>query len=247
MFLSEKTAFNTSLSIGRFFPESILKFIIIKADSSLLYCEQEKTRLQKFFNVQLDDKIQVVCFNKQSEFRQSNLGLSDEETASIGGATNILGNKMFVYFEGTDQELREQIALGLSRIMYLQLMYGGDWRSVVRGNNRIAIPTWYSEGVIRYAALKDRRESERTAEDWFANARYPNIHRLTGRQAGLVGHSFWSYIGNIYGENVVLGILNMTQLFRGTDGGFQRAWRHDYDWRREKRESFCERNLIYFL
>ena len=76
------------------------------AERSLLYCEQEKMRLQKFYNVQLDDKIQVVCFNKQSEFRQSNLGLSDEETASIGGATNILGNKMFVYFEGTDQELR---------------------------------------------------------------------------------------------------------------------------------------------
>jgi hypothetical protein len=191
------------------------------AERSLLYCEQEKMRLQKFYNVQLDDKIQVVCFNKQSEFRQSNLGLSDEETATIGGATNILGNKMFVYFEGTDFELREQIAMGLSRIMYLQLMYGGDWRSVVRGNNRIAIPTWFSEGVIRYAALKDQRASERAAEDWYTNARYPNIHRLTDVQAELVGQSFWSYIGNIYGENVVLGILNMTQLFHGTDGGFQ--------------------------
>lgn len=191
------------------------------AERALLYCEQEKTRLQKFFNVQLDDKIQVVCFNKQSEFRQSNLGLTDEETASIGGATNILGNKMFVYFEGTDAELRKQIALGLSRIMYLQLMYGGDWRAVVRGNSRIAIPTWYSEGVIRYAALKDQRESERAAEDWYTHAKYPNIHRLTGHQAELVGHSFWTYIGNIYGDNVVLGILNMTQLFHGTDGGFQ--------------------------
>jgi len=191
------------------------------AERALLYCEQEKMRLQKFFNVQLDDKIQVICFNKQSEFRQSNLGLTDEETASVGGATNILGNKMFVYFEGTDIELRRQVALSLSRIMYLQLMYGGDWRSLVRGNNRIAIPTWYSEGVIRYAALKDQRESERAAEDWFTNARYPNIHRLTGKQAELVGQSFWSYIGNIYGENVVVGILNMTQLFHGTDGGFQ--------------------------
>jgi hypothetical protein len=105
--------------------------------------------------------------------------------------------------------------------MYLQLIYGGDWKSMVRGNNRIAIPTWFSEGVIRYAALKDQRTSERNTEDWFTAARYPNIHRLTGRQAAMVGQSFWSYIGNIYGENVVLGILNMTQLFRGTDGGFQ--------------------------
>ena len=191
------------------------------AERTLLYCEQEKTRLQKFYNIQLDEGIQVVCFNKQSEFRQSNLGLTDEETASVGGSTNILGNKMFIYFEGTEIELRKQIALGLSRIMYLQLMYGGDWRSVVRGNNRIALPTWYSEGVIRYAALKDQRESEHAAEDWFANAKRPKMHRLIGKQAELVGQSFWSYIGNIYGENVVLGILNMTQLFRGTDGGFQ--------------------------
>jgi hypothetical protein len=191
------------------------------AERTLLYCEQEKIRLQRFFNVQLEDAIQVVCFNKQSEFRQSNLGLTDEETASVGGSTNILGNKMFIYFEGTDFELRKQIALGLSRIMYLQLIYGSDWRSIVRGNNRIAIPTWYSEGVIRYAAITDQRECERAAEDWFVNARRPKMHRLTGKQAELVGQSFWSYIANIYGENVVLGILNMTQLFRGTDGGFQ--------------------------
>lgn len=191
------------------------------AERTLVYCEQERVRLQKFFNVQLDDEIQVLVFNKQSEFRQSNLGLTDDETSTIGGATNILGNKMFVYFEGTDEELREQISLGIARIMYLQLMYGGDWRSMVRGNNRIAIPTWFSEGVIRYSALKDQRTSERNTEDWFTIARYPNIHRLTGRQAEMVGQSFWSYIGNIYGENVVLGILNMTQLFRGTDGGFQ--------------------------
>lgn len=194
------------------------KFI---AERTLVYCEQEKVRLQKFFNVQLDDKIQVLVFNKQSEFRQSNLGLSDDETAAIGGSTSILGNKMFVYFEGTDEMLREQISLGIARIMYLQLMYGGDWRSLVRGNNRIAIPTWFSEGVIRYAALKEQRTCERSTEDWFAHTPYPNIHRLTGIQAELVGQSFWSYIGNIYGENVVLGILNMTQLFRGTDGGFQ--------------------------
>ena len=103
-----------------------------------------------------------IEFNKQSEFRQSNSGLTDDETTSIGGATNILGNKMFVYFEGTDEQLREQISLGISRIMYLQLIYGGDWRSMVRGNNRIAIPTWFSEGVIRYAALKDQRTSEMT-------------------------------------------------------------------------------------
>jgi hypothetical protein len=105
--------------------------------------------------------------------------------------------------------------------MYLQLMYGGDWKSVVRGNNRIAIPAWFSEGVIRYAALKEQRTSERNTEDWYTISRYPNIHRLTGRQSEMVGQSFWSYIGNIYGENVVLGILNMTELFHGTDGGFQ--------------------------
>jgi hypothetical protein len=60
------------------------------AQRTLVFCEQERVRLQKFFNVQLDDKIQVLVFNKQSEFRQSNLGLTDDETTSIGGATNIL-------------------------------------------------------------------------------------------------------------------------------------------------------------
>ncbi|MBM3447955.1 MAG: hypothetical protein FJX90_02475, partial [Bacteroidetes bacterium] len=71
------------------------------AEHTFQFSEQEYTRLKKFYNVNFDDRIQVLVFNKHSDFRQSNLGQGTDENTQIGGTTTIQGNKMFVYYEGS--------------------------------------------------------------------------------------------------------------------------------------------------
>ena len=46
----------------------------------------------------LDDRIEIVVYNKQSEFVQSNVGLGSTES-NIGGTAKIIGSKMFVYYD----------------------------------------------------------------------------------------------------------------------------------------------------
>ncbi len=52
---------------------------------------------EAFFEYDLRDKIQFIVYNKQSHFKQSNVGLS-LENGEIGGITNIMGSKVYIYF-----------------------------------------------------------------------------------------------------------------------------------------------------
>lgn len=190
------------------------------AEKVYLIAEQELSRLTQLYSFPFNDKIQLLTFSKQSEFRQSNLGMSDDEATSLGGTTTILGSKMFVYYQDSDEDIRKQVALGISRIFFMELIYGSNWRDIVRGNSRMALPEWFTEGAILYAALGDSRVATKIAEDWLVTSKNQMLHRLNGEIAANVGQAFWSYIVESYGENVMFSILNMTQLFRNTDSGF---------------------------
>ena len=54
--------------------------------------------LELFFETQVDSKFDVLVFNKHTDFKQSNVGLTNELTSNIGGKNSIVGNKIFLYF-----------------------------------------------------------------------------------------------------------------------------------------------------
>ena len=57
----------------------------------------------------LDDKIEVIVYNNQNDFKQSNIGLASEDNGNIGGVTRIIGDKIFIYFTGSHADLDKQI------------------------------------------------------------------------------------------------------------------------------------------
>ena len=47
--------------------------------------------IEKMLDYNLDDKIEFMVYNKQSDYKQSNIGLEYEEPYNIGGVTKIVG------------------------------------------------------------------------------------------------------------------------------------------------------------
>ena len=54
--------------------------------------------LMTLLDVELRDKLEIVVFNNLSHYRQSNIGLRNDEESNVGGVTQIIGSKMFVYY-----------------------------------------------------------------------------------------------------------------------------------------------------
>ncbi|NNE55072.1 MAG: hypothetical protein HKN32_03555, partial [Flavobacteriales bacterium] len=57
---------------------------------TLQVAEQSHEDIGKILDYPLTEKIQIIVYNKQSEFRQSNIGLSNDDQYNIGGATRII-------------------------------------------------------------------------------------------------------------------------------------------------------------
>ncbi len=190
------------------------------AEYTLISSERNLTELEKFFDYSLDEKMQILTYLKQSEYRQSNVGLNEGEGYNIGGVARIMGNKMFVYYEGSHALLDKQIRENISRILFNQMMYGGDWKDVLKSSTLLSVPKWYEEGLISYAANGVTNDCETFIKDYLRSGKFRSFNFLDNAQSKLAGQAFWNYISEVYGENVIPNLLYMSQASRNIESGF---------------------------
>jgi hypothetical protein len=183
--------------------------------------EQQIQNLELMLDYQLEDEIQFIIYNKQSDFKQSNLGLSaGNETNNIGGTARIVGSKVILYYEGDHDKFIKQVRAGIAEVAFNQMMYGGSWKEVVRNSTLLTIPEWYIEGFASYFSSPWNTEIENYIKDGIKSNRFNQLHRLTGNDARYAGHSVWNYIAETYGKNVIPNILYMTRISRNIESGF---------------------------
>ena len=176
--------------------------------------------LNELLDFQLKDRIHFVIYNKLSHFRQSNVGLENNDTYNIGGVTRIVGNKIFLYYEGDHAKLDEQIRSGLANVIINQMMYGGNWKDVLKNSTLLTLPEWYTDGLIAFLSKEWDADIDSRVRDGILTGKYDKFNRLSGAEATIVGQSIWNYIAEVYGENVIPNILYMTRISRNIESGF---------------------------
>ncbi|MCO6483070.1 MAG: PD40 domain-containing protein [Flavobacteriales bacterium] len=181
---------------------------------------RNKKELEKFFDHTLDERIQFVVYNTQGDFRQSNIGLSDDEQYNIGGVTRIVGTKVFVYNEGDRAKLDRQVRSGIAQVILDQMMFGGNWREVLKNSATMNLPEWFTKGVVAYVSGPWDAADESRVRDGVLSGRYEKFNRLEGKDAELAGQALWGYVADVYGPAVIPNILYMARVSRNADNGF---------------------------
>ena len=176
--------------------------------------------LEKRLDVQLDDKIDVIVYNNQNDFRQSNIGLSAEEQGNIGGTTRIIGDKVFVYFNGSHADMDRQIRAALAELMIDKMMYGGRARDVVKNSSLLTLPDWFKSGLITYISEGWNSDVDNRVMDAIHNDSYLKFNQLTGNQAKMAGHALWYQVADTYGDAVIPNLLYMTKVTRNPNSAF---------------------------
>ncbi|MCB0760805.1 MAG: hypothetical protein KDC12_04715 [Flavobacteriales bacterium] len=190
------------------------------AEYALQSARKQLPEIEAQMDYPLEDVVQIVVYNKQSEFRQSNVGIQDETQYNIGGQTRIIGSKMFLYYEGSHQQLDEQIRGNLTRVLFSQMMFGGDWKNVIKNSTLLTIPNWYEEGLISFMSNPWTPEAESRIKSGFETGKFDHFNRLEGVSAQYAGHAVWKYISDVYGPAVIPNILYMTRVSRNIESGF---------------------------
>ncbi len=174
-------------------------------------------KVEKLFDYSFEDKVEFIVYNKQSDYKQSNIGLSTEEDYNTGGVTRVVGSKVILFYEGDHAKLDAQIRSGLAEVLINEMMYGGNVREMVKNSTLLNLPDWYIKGLVDYVACDWNSDIDSRVRDGITNGKYKNINRLEGNDAKYAGHALWKHIADNYGEAVISNILYMTKVSRNID------------------------------
>ena len=185
------------------------------------YAAKYLKEIESKLEYETDDKMQIIIYNKLSDFKQSNIGYINNESYNTGGLTRISGNKVFLYFNGSYADFQKQIRAGITEIVFNQMMFGSSITAQMKNNIIFNLPDWYSKGLISYMSENWNTDLDNILKDGFSVGKFQKFNSLTGNDAINAGHSFWRFIAEKYGEKNIPPIIYMTRVSRNIETGFQ--------------------------
>ena len=93
--------------------------------------EDQLNAVEKVVDHRLSGRVEIICYNSLSDYKQANFGLADM-SANTGGYTQVVSNKIFVYFNGNHDHFLQQIRAGLSLVLINELILAGAFRNVYK-------------------------------------------------------------------------------------------------------------------
>ena len=188
---------------------------------SVLCAEKNLEDIKQKMEFSYGNKIELLVFGDITDFNQSNIGFEPaQESYNIGGGTKVLGNKIFVYFDGDHNHLNSQIRQGIAKILMDNMLFGTNFQEIVQNAVLLSLPDWYTDGLIAYLAEPWSAEKDDKLRNLFNHNLIKNFNQFTGIDNTLAGESFWNYVDEKYDKGTLTNLLYMTRINRSMEAGF---------------------------
>lgn len=185
------------------------------------FVEKELELIERFFDYEIERRLIFLTYNKLSDFRQSNIGLiSEAEQYNIGGTTQIIQNKVFLYFDGDHVNFERQIRAAIAEVLLTEMMFGNGLRDNLTNSTMINLPEWYLEGLISFVSNPWDYDLANRVKDGIVSGKYKKFVNLQDDDARYAGHSFWKYVADLYGASIIPQILYITKINKNAESGF---------------------------
>ncbi len=175
--------------------------------------------VEKYLEYRLQDPIDIMVYNNLGDLKQSNIGRT-QDIVNTGGITRIIGNKVFIYFDGDHQHLRHQLRTGVAKLCLQNMMYGGSVQEVLQNAVLLNLPLWYTNGLAAFVGQGWLPEHDAILRDYILTKKFKNLNKLSPDNAVLAGQSFWNYISVTYGKPAIPNILYLTRINHNVEAGF---------------------------
>ncbi|MFN0035894.1 MAG: BamA/TamA family outer membrane protein [Saprospiraceae bacterium] len=189
------------------------------AQSALQMAEFDFPVVQQLLEHQMSEKIEMLVFSDLTDLKQSNIG-EDDVFLLRGGETKVVGNKVFVFFDGDHRHLRAQIREGVAGVLLNSMLYGANLQEIVSNAVLLNLPGWYTNGLTAYAGEDWGPEQDDRLRDLLQTGRYKTFDKLAREHPRFAGHAFWNYIGTHFGRGTVSNLLYLTRINRSVENGF---------------------------
>ena len=87
--------------------------------------ELDFTAIQNILEHRINQRIQIIVYTDITDLKQSNIGV-EETFNNTGGQTKIVGNKVFVYYDGDHNHLRRDVREGIASVYLDAMLFGSN-------------------------------------------------------------------------------------------------------------------------
>ncbi len=181
--------------------------------------EQDFKNIQAVLEHPINEKLQIIVYTDLTDLKQSNIGVEDA-FVNTTGHTKIVGNKIFVYFNGDHNQLRSQIREGIASVYLDAMLFGSTLQEIVQNAVMMNLPEWFKQGLTSYIGEYWNTEMDNLLRDALLNKKFKGFEQLALENPRLAGHAFWYFIGENYGASTVSNLLYLTRINRSVESGF---------------------------
>ncbi len=189
--------------------------------SAAQMAELDHDEIQRILEHRLNKKIELVVYVDLSDVKQTNLG-NEDSYHSKNNVTQVVGNKMFVYFDGDHRHLRKQIRKGIATVYINSILFGSNLQEQVQNAILLRLPDWFKLGLVSFAGSNWDYQIEDNLKDVIQSKpkRYLDFDKLVDDYPELAGHSMWYYLEQMYGMANIANLVYLTRINRKLDESF---------------------------
>jgi len=181
--------------------------------------EYDFAEIQSLLEHRINQKMEILVYTDLTDIKQSNIG-NEEVFTNTGGQTKIVGNKIFVYYNGDHNDLRRQIREGIATVYMESMLFGSNLQEIVQNAVMLNLPEWFKLGLIAYAGEPWNSELDDELRDHLFHEKFKDFKRFSLENPRLAGQSMWYYISEVYREATVSNLLYLTRINRSIESGF---------------------------
>ena len=215
------------------------------ADYTALSADSAVNELETFFDYQIQEKFEIVIYNSYHRYMQSNLGNLADERQDMGSVSRMVGNKLFVYYNGAHAALMKNIRAGICSILINKLVYGENISDRVKSASVETLPDWFYLGLVSFLTEQHSALLNNQLKEALTQKKLSNFNRLSGDEARIAGHAIWQYVVDTYGWDNVARLLYMTKAAHSVEDAFifilgKTAENLIADWRETQIKNFAD-------
>jgi Tol biopolymer transport system component len=178
--------------------------------------ETELNEIERIIDHRLSGRIEIVCYNTLSDYKQSNFGIAND-VANTGGFSQVTSNKIILYFNGNRAHFAQQLRSGISLVLINELLFGGNIQERIQNAALLSLPDWYLFGLVDYIGNKWNEDHDNHLKDLIISGKIKRFNRLLQRHEELAGLSFWKFLTDKYGVEVISNMIYVTRISRNYD------------------------------
>lgn len=181
--------------------------------------EEDFEYIQTILEHRINERLQIIVYTDLTDLKQSNIG-SEEAFTNTGGQTKIVGNKIFVSFNGSHYDLRREIREGIASVYLESMLFGSNIQEIVQNAVMMNLPEWFKEGLVSYIGESWNTELDNRLRDYILSEDFKDFEDLAEEDPKLAGHALWYFIGENFGTATVSNLLYLTRINRSVESGF---------------------------